>query len=89
MYFIYLDDECWLNPDAWFNERDNASRLVIDDQSLGTLPDTLPLCIGQPGADFGDCHKEVSLLVIDANQERTCNVVINARRELVCSNCSK
>ena len=41
----HFDDDFRLDPHAWFNQRENASWPVINDQSFGALSNTAPFFI--------------------------------------------
>ncbi len=67
----YLDDDLRLNPHARLDQRGDAGRRVIDFQPLGALPDTAPLFIAQPRADFGHRDEQVPFRIIDPHQKGT------------------
>jgi hypothetical protein len=67
----YLDDELLLDPHARLDQRGDAGWPVIDFQFPGALPDTAPLLITQPRADFGHRDEQISLGIIQPHQQGT------------------
>ena len=67
----HFEHDLGLDPHAGGDRRADAGRPGLGPVRRRTLGHLAPLLIAQAGADPGDCHELIGVLVVNADQQRS------------------